>query len=65
MPDFAVAGASRTQRIAELARDGRPVLADLTESGAVAAAVTDIADQLNLAAGQPVGEIAATAVLAS
>ena len=63
VPDFAVAGASRTQRIAELARDGRPVLADLTESGAVAAAVTDIADQLNLAAGQPVGEIAATAVL--
>lgn len=63
VPDFAVAGTSATQRIAELARDGRPVLVDLTESGAVTAAVTDIADQLNLAAGQPVGEIAATAVL--
>ena len=63
MPDFAVASAGGTQRIAELARDGRPLLVDLTESGAVAAAVTDIADELTLAAGRPVGEIAATAVL--
>jgi len=63
VPDFAVASASGTQRIAELGRSGRPVLVDLTERGAVAAAVTDIADQLTLAAGRPVGEIAATAVL--
>ena len=63
VPDFGVASTGVTQRIAELARDGRPVLVDLTESGAVAAAVTDIADQLTLAAGRPVGEIAATAVL--
>jgi hypothetical protein len=34
VPDFAVAGASGTQRVAELARDGRPVLVDLTECGA-------------------------------
>ena len=39
------------------------MLVDLTESGAVAAAVTAIADQLTVAAGRPVGEIAATAVL--
>jgi hypothetical protein len=63
VPDFAVASADGTQRIAELARDGRQVLVDLTESGAVAAAVTDISDQLTLAARRPVGEIAATAVL--
>jgi 2-polyprenyl-6-methoxyphenol hydroxylase-like FAD-dependent oxidoreductase len=63
VPDFGVASAGGTQRIAELARDGRPLLVDLTETGAVAAAMTDIADQLTLAAGRPVGEIAATAVL--
>jgi hypothetical protein len=63
VPDFAVASAGGTQRIAELARDGRPLLVDLTERGAVAAAVTDIADQLTVAAGRPVGEITATAVL--
>jgi 2-polyprenyl-6-methoxyphenol hydroxylase-like FAD-dependent oxidoreductase len=63
VPDFAVASAGEKQRIAELARAGRPVVIDLTESGAVAAAVADIADQLTLAAGRPVGEVAATAVL--
>lgn len=63
VPDFAVASSDATQRIAELARDGRPLLVDLTERAAVAAAVTDIADQFTVAAGQPVGAIAATAVL--
>jgi 2-polyprenyl-6-methoxyphenol hydroxylase-like FAD-dependent oxidoreductase len=63
VPDFNVASTAGTQRIAELARDGRPLLVDLTEGGEVAASVADIADQLTLAAGRPVGEIAATAVL--
>ena len=63
VPDFAVASAAGRQRIAELARDGRPLLVDLTEHGAVAAAVTDIGDQLTIAAGQPVGEVPAAAVL--
>jgi 2-polyprenyl-6-methoxyphenol hydroxylase-like FAD-dependent oxidoreductase len=63
VPEFGVKSAGLSPRIAELARDGRPVLADLTESGSVAAAVTDIAGQLTVAAGEPVGEIAATAVL--
>jgi len=63
VPDFAVASAGGTQRIAELARDGRPLLVDLTERGAVAAAVTDIADQITVAAGPPVGDVAATALL--
>ncbi|MGO9185844.1 aromatic-ring hydroxylase C-terminal domain-containing protein [Mycobacterium sp.] len=61
--DDAVASASGTQRVAELARDGRPLLVDLTERGAVTASVTDIEDQLTLAAGRPVGEVPATAVL--
>jgi 2-polyprenyl-6-methoxyphenol hydroxylase-like FAD-dependent oxidoreductase len=63
VPDFAVANASGSQRIAELARDGRPLLVDLTEGVVVAAAVADIADQLTVAAGRPVGDVAATAVL--
>jgi FAD binding domain len=63
VPDFAVTNDSGTRRVAELARDGRPLLVDLTERGVVAAAVSDIADQVTLAAGRPVGEIAATAVL--
>jgi 2-polyprenyl-6-methoxyphenol hydroxylase-like FAD-dependent oxidoreductase len=63
VPDFAVANASATKRVAELARDGRPLLVDLTEGGVVAAAVADIADQVTVAAGHPVGEVPATAVL--
>jgi hypothetical protein len=63
VPDFGVASPSGTQRIAELARDGRPVLLDLTEHGAVAAAMTDTGDRLTVAAGRPVGEVPATAVL--
>jgi 2-polyprenyl-6-methoxyphenol hydroxylase-like FAD-dependent oxidoreductase len=63
VPDFGVAGPGGTQRIAELARDGRPLLVDLTESGSVAAALADIGEQLTVATGRPVGEVAATAVL--
>ncbi len=63
VPDFAVANAVGTQRVAELARSGRPVLVDLTESGGVAASVTDVKEQLTVAAGTLVGEVPATAVL--
>ena len=63
VPDFAVASGDRTHRIAELARDGRPLLVDLTERAVVAAAMTDIADRLTIAAGRPIGDVAATAVL--
>ena len=63
VPDFAVAADGRERRVAELARDGRPLLIDLTDGGAVSAAVSDIADQLTVAAGQTVGEVAATALL--
>ncbi|HWT49905.1 MAG TPA: FAD-dependent monooxygenase, partial [Mycobacterium sp.] len=63
VPDFAVAGASGTTRVAELARNGRPLLVDLTEDGVVAAALADVADQLTVAAGRPVSDVPATAVL--
>jgi 2-polyprenyl-6-methoxyphenol hydroxylase-like FAD-dependent oxidoreductase len=63
VPDFAVANAGKTQRVAELARTGRPLLLDLTEGTAVSAALSDIADQLTVAVGQPVGDVSATALL--
>ncbi|MGO9382077.1 MAG: FAD-dependent monooxygenase [Mycobacterium sp.] len=63
VPEFSLANAGGTRRIAELARDGRPLLVDLTKGGVVAAAVGDIADQITVAAGRPVGDVPATAVL--
>ena len=63
VPDFSVANASGTRRVAELARDGRPLLVDLTARGVVAAAQITQADQITVAAGRPVGEVPATAVL--
>jgi 2-polyprenyl-6-methoxyphenol hydroxylase-like FAD-dependent oxidoreductase len=66
VPDFSVANAGGTRRVAELARDGRPLLIDLTERGAVAAAVAGQitqADEITVAAGRPVGDVPATAVL--
>ncbi len=49
-------------RLASRYQQGRVIL-DLTESGAVAGAVAEVADDITVAAGRPVGEIAATAVL--
>jgi len=63
VPDFGVATPAGPRRIAELARDGRPLLIDLTESGDVAAAFTDAGGHLTVAAGGPFGEVAATALL--
>lgn len=61
---FAVTNASGTRRVAELARDGRPLLVDLTDRGEVAAALVDKEDRLTVAAGLPVGDVpAATALL--
>jgi 2-polyprenyl-6-methoxyphenol hydroxylase-like FAD-dependent oxidoreductase len=64
VPDFAVANGNGSRRIAELARDGRPLLVDLTEGGVVGASVADVADQLTVAVGRPVGDVAATTVSA-
>jgi 2-polyprenyl-6-methoxyphenol hydroxylase-like FAD-dependent oxidoreductase len=63
VPDFAVTYGEETRRVAELARTGRPLLLDLTDSGVVAAAVADAADELTVVAGEPVGDVAATALL--
>ena len=63
VPDFAVTDGGGTRRLAELARDGRPLLVDLTHSGEVAAAVSNEDDRLTVVAGRPVGEVPATAVL--
>jgi 2-polyprenyl-6-methoxyphenol hydroxylase-like FAD-dependent oxidoreductase len=63
VPDFGVANASGTRRIAELARGGRPLLVDLTDGGVVAAAAADIAGPVTVAAGCPVGDVPATALL--
>jgi 2-polyprenyl-6-methoxyphenol hydroxylase-like FAD-dependent oxidoreductase len=63
VPDFSVTNATGTRRVAELARDGRPLLIDLTERGVVAAALADIENRITIAAGRPVGEVPATAVL--
>ena len=63
VPDFAVADADATRRVAELARDGRPLLVDLTDGAVVAVAVTDIADRITVATGRPVGDVPARALL--
>jgi hypothetical protein len=63
VPDFAVVSADVTRRVAELARDGRPLLIDLTERAVVAAAAASIADRITVAAGRPVGDVSATALL--
>ena len=63
VPDFAVVSGGATQRVAEVARSGRPLLIDLTEGAVVAAADTDIADRLTVVAGRPTGDVAATALL--
>ncbi|WP_445160215.1 FAD-dependent monooxygenase [Mycobacterium sp. Dal123C01] len=63
VPDFGVRNGGEPRRVAELARTGRPLLLDLTESGSLAAAVADAADELTVAAGHPVGDVPATAVL--
>ncbi len=63
VPDFAVAIARGSHRVAELARDGRPLLVDLTESVTVADSLAEIADRLTVTAGSLVGALRATAVL--
>jgi 2-polyprenyl-6-methoxyphenol hydroxylase-like FAD-dependent oxidoreductase len=62
-PDFAVASGGVTRRVAELARSGRPLLIDLTDGAFVAAACSDVADKITIAAGRPAGDVAATALL--
>jgi len=63
VPDFAVATGTGTSRVAQLARDGRPLLIDLTEDGGLAAAAAATAGRVTIAAGRPIGSVSATALL--
>jgi 2-polyprenyl-6-methoxyphenol hydroxylase-like FAD-dependent oxidoreductase len=63
VPDFSIENPDGTRRVAELARDGRPLLLDLTENGVLAAPASDIGDLVTVAAGRPVGDVGATALL--
>jgi 2-polyprenyl-6-methoxyphenol hydroxylase-like FAD-dependent oxidoreductase len=63
VPDFAVVNGDETRRVAELARTGRPLVIDLTEGAVVAAAIPDVAERITVAAGRPVGDVSATALL--
>lgn len=45
--------------MAELARDGRPLLVDLTDGAAVAAALSDVEDQITVGTGRAAGDVAA------
>ena len=63
VPDVAVENADGMRRVAELARTGRPVLIDLTDGAVVAAASSDVAERITIAAGHAVGDISATALL--
>jgi hypothetical protein len=63
VPDFAVANGGPTRRVAELARSGRPVLIDLTEGAVVVDATSFAAERITVAAGRPVGDVPATALL--
>ena len=52
VPDFAVANAGGIRRMAEVARDGRPLVVDLTDGGEVAAALVDKDDRLTTLANR-------------
>src|SRR5271156_4379413 len=63
VPDFAVRNGGTIRRVAELARSGRPLLIDLTEDAVVATVTSDVAERITVAAGSPVGDVAATVLL--
>ncbi|MGA8327684.1 MAG: FAD-dependent monooxygenase [Mycobacterium sp.] len=63
VPDFSVENGDGARRVAELARAGRPVMIDLTEDAGVAAASSDVAEAMTIAAGRAVGDVGATALL--
>jgi hypothetical protein len=63
VPDFAVRNGETKRQVAELARSGRPLLIDLTEDAVVATVTSDVAERITVAAGSPVGDVSATALL--
>jgi 2-polyprenyl-6-methoxyphenol hydroxylase-like FAD-dependent oxidoreductase len=63
VPDVTVELPGGAKRVAELARDGRPLLLDFTDDGVLAAAVDEITEAVTVAAGRPLEPVPATAVL--
>ncbi len=63
VPDIAVENGDGVQRVAELARTGRPLLIDLTQDAVVAAASSAVAERVTIATGRAVGDVSATALL--
>lgn len=62
VPDLTIETPSGASRVAELARDGRPLLLDFTANAVLAAAVSDF-DGVTVVAGRPVEPVAASALL--
>ncbi|HXS87479.1 MAG TPA: FAD-dependent monooxygenase [Mycobacterium sp.] len=63
VPDFAVASDGAEQRVAELARSGRPLLIDLTADAVVAAATSAVTERITVVTGHAIGDVSATALL--
>jgi 2-polyprenyl-6-methoxyphenol hydroxylase-like FAD-dependent oxidoreductase len=63
VPDLTIEKHIGTSRVAELGRDGRPLLLDFTGDGVLAAATSGIRDSVTVVAGRPVEPVAATALL--
>jgi 2-polyprenyl-6-methoxyphenol hydroxylase-like FAD-dependent oxidoreductase len=66
VPDITVSSASGAFRVAELARDGRPLLLDFTDGGVVAEALARLdhaTGVVTVATGRPLGDVPASAVL--
>jgi 2-polyprenyl-6-methoxyphenol hydroxylase-like FAD-dependent oxidoreductase len=66
VPDLSIETPSGTRRVAELARDGRPLLLDLTENAALVDdtdTTSEIADRATIAAGRAVPAVSASAIL--
>jgi 2-polyprenyl-6-methoxyphenol hydroxylase-like FAD-dependent oxidoreductase len=61
-PDLTLATADGSRRLAELTRDGRPMLLDLT-AGELAARVTNGSDRIAVVVGHQEGQVPATALL--
>jgi 2-polyprenyl-6-methoxyphenol hydroxylase-like FAD-dependent oxidoreductase len=63
VPDLTIEKPGGASRVAELGRDGRPLLLDFTGDGVLAAAANGIRDGVTVVAGRPVEPVAASALL--
>lgn len=64
VPDITITTpAQGDRRIAQLARDGRPLILDFTKRGSVAATLNDTSEAITVVAGTPMDPVELTAVL--